>query len=280
MQTANSFISRQMHGRRNHIHYLLHEGTPKFTHEAKAQAPEDFFSKHLGFTDPRQHTINWDTICPDKHDLSDLDRDITEEEIHAAVMQIPSKKVPGPDGYIGGFFKMHWNIIRLDLIAALREIFKLRAGCWQLLNSANMILIPKKDGSQNISDFRLINIMHIIAKILAKVISNRLAPKLDQLVSNCQSAFIKGMSIHDNFQYVRGGVKHFHEAKTRMLLIKLDIAKAFNSVRWEYLLEVMTQLGFGQRWRDIISLLWGTKTSRIMLSGQLGKPIKHARGLR
>jgi hypothetical protein len=52
-----------------------------------------------------------------------------------------------------------------------------------------------------------------------------------------------------------------------MLLIKLDIAKAFNSVRWEYLLEVMTQLGFGQRWRDIISLLWGTTTSRIMLNG-------------
>jgi hypothetical protein len=75
-------------------------------------------------------------------------------------------------------------------------------------------------------------------------------------------------------------VKHFHEAKTPMLLIKLDIAKAFNSVRWEYLLEVMTQLGFCQRWRDIISLLWGTTTSRIMLNGQLGKPIKHAQGLR
>jgi hypothetical protein len=65
-----------------------------------------------------------------------------------------------------------------------------------------------------------------------------------------------------------------------MLLIKLDMAKAFDSVRWEYLLEVMTQLGFGQRWRDIISLLWGTTTSRIMLNGLLGKPIKHARGLR
>jgi hypothetical protein len=111
----------------NHIHCLLHEGAPRFTHEAKAQAPEDFFGKHLGFTDPRQHTINWYTIHPDRYDLSDLDRDITEEEIHAAVMQTPSDKAPSLNGYIGGFFKMHWNIIWIDMIAMLREIFELRA---------------------------------------------------------------------------------------------------------------------------------------------------------
>jgi hypothetical protein len=33
-----------------------------------------------------------------------------------------------------------------------------------------------------------------------------------------------------------------------MLFIKLDIAKAFDNVQWEYLLEVMEQLGFEQRW--------------------------------
>jgi hypothetical protein len=31
-----------------------------------------------------------------------------------------------------------------------------------------------------------------------------------------------------------------------MLFIKLDITKTFDSVRWEYLLEVLEQLGFGQ----------------------------------
>jgi hypothetical protein len=30
-----------------------------------------------------------------------------------------------------------------------------------------------------------------------------------------------------------------------MLLLKLDIAKAFDSVRWEYVLEMMERLGFG-----------------------------------
>jgi hypothetical protein len=65
-----------------------------------------------------------------------------------------------------------------------------------------------------------------------------------------------------------------------MLLLKLDIAKAFDSVRWEYLLEVLQQLGFGQHWRDLMTLIWSTTSSRIMLNGILGRPIKHGRGLR
>jgi hypothetical protein len=40
-----------------------------------------------------------------------------------------------------------------------------------------------------------------------------------------------------------------------MLLLKLDITKVFDSVRWEYLLEAMEQVGFGPSWRDMIALI-------------------------
>jgi hypothetical protein len=86
--------------------------------------------------------------------------------------------------------------------------------------------------------------------------------------------------MHDNFQYVQGVVKHFHQAKTPMLLFKLDIAKAFDSVRWEYLLELLEQMGFSQHWRDLLSLIWSITTSRIMLNGEPSRQIKHLRGLR
>jgi hypothetical protein len=107
--------------------------------------------------------------------------------------------------------------------------------------------------------------------------ANHLAPHLDKLVSPSQSAFIKGRSIHDNFRYIQGAVKHFHCSKTPMLLLKLDIEKAFDSVTWEYILELMVQLGFGQRWRDVIALLWKTTSSRILFNGVAGRPIYHRR---
>jgi hypothetical protein len=42
----------------------------------------------------------------------------------------------------------------------------------------------------------------------------------------------------------------------------------------------MEQRGFGQRWRDIMALIWSSTSSRILLNGEAGRPIKHGRGLR
>jgi hypothetical protein len=58
-----------------------------------------------------------------------------------------------------------------------------------------------------------------------------------------------------------------------MLLLKLDVAKSFDNVRWEYMLEAMKNLGFGQ-------LAWPNgaivaTSSRILLNGEPGRPIKH-----
>jgi hypothetical protein len=64
-----------------------------------------------------------------------------------------------------------------------------------------------------------------------------------------------------------------------MLLLKLDNANAFDSVRWEYLLEMMEHIVFDPKWRGIMTLIWSTTSSRIMLNGILGQPIKHAKGL-
>ena len=69
------------------------------------------------------------------------------------------------------------------------------------LNSANIALIPKKDGTEDISDFTPISLIHAVAKIIAKMMATRLAPHMSALVSNTQSAFIKKRSIHDNFMY-------------------------------------------------------------------------------
>jgi hypothetical protein len=59
----------------------------------------------------------------------------------------------------------------------------------------------------------------------------RLAPFMNELVSNAKSAFIKKISIYDNFLYVKNLATRFNKAKIPALLFKLGIRKAFNSVR-------------------------------------------------
>lgn len=65
-----------------------------------------------------------------------------------------------------------------------------------------------------------------------------------------------------------------------MLLFKLDIKKAFDSVRWDYLLEVLNHHGFPTRFRDWVSALLSSASSRVLLNGIAGDPIKHGQGLR
>jgi hypothetical protein len=74
---------------------------------------------------PRDCTLDWNTLQIQRNDLTVLDQGVTEEEIHQAVMQIPAEKAPGPDGFKGGFYKTCWTIIKTDLVGAIQQLFDL-----------------------------------------------------------------------------------------------------------------------------------------------------------
>jgi hypothetical protein len=71
-----------------------------------------------------------------------------------------------------------------------------------------------------------------------------------------------------------------HRAKHAGLFLKLDIAKAFDTVRWDYLLEVLQQFGFGAKWRCWVSDLLSSSSTAVLLNGARGKWFKHFAGLR
>jgi hypothetical protein len=141
-----------------------------------------------------------------------------------------SDKASGPDGLNGAFFKACWVTIKDDVMAAINSLFSMNAQGFEWLNSACIVLLPKKAEALKVTDFRPISLIHSIAKIFSKLLANRLAPHLNSLVSNCQSAFIKKRSIHDNFLYVQGAIRKLHKQKTPALFMKLDIHKAFDTV--------------------------------------------------
>ena len=77
--------------------------------------------------------------------------------------------------------------------------------------------------------------MHSVGKLVAKVLATRLAPHLSALIRNNQSAFIRGRSIHDNFMAVQLACRWLYSRHCPAVLLKIDIAKAFDSVSWEFL---------------------------------------------
>lgn len=88
-------------------------------------------------------------------------------------------------------------------------------------------------------DYRPITLVHSFAKLVSKLLANRLAPRLQELVGKNQSAFIKRRSILDNYKYVQRAAVLLRKRKIPKLLLKLDISKAFDTVSWPFLLEVL-----------------------------------------
>lgn len=173
-----------------------------------------------------------------------------ESEVLEAINDMPSDKALGPNVFIGLFFKRCWDIIKLDLIRVIKHFDYLHTANLHWLNSVNVVLLSKKEGAEGIADYRPTSLIHAIAKIIAKVLSLRLGPHMSKLVSNAQSAFIKTRSIHDNFLYVCNLARRLHTRKTPSILFKLDIRKAFDSVKWEYLLDLLQRRGFPSKFRD------------------------------
>jgi hypothetical protein len=103
-------------------------------------------------------------------------------------------------------------------------------------------LIPNKEGADHVKDFRTISLVHSFAKLITKLMTIRLALRLNDLVWSNQNGFIKGRFIQDNFMLVQQTTKFLHQQRQPRLMLKLDITKAFNSVSWPFLLEVMQKL--------------------------------------
>jgi len=276
-----SFFHQQARYRKNKnfISKLHEDGQILVSQEEKQEAVLNFYENLLGTAEDREYTINLDALGIQQHDLSSLDSPFTEEEVWTTVRDLPLDKAPGPDGFTGRFYVSCWGCIKGDVLAALAAIQSGHVTRFRLLNTAFITLLPKQLDATQVKDFRPISLIHSVAKLVTKIMANRLAPLLPSLVPANQSAFVRGRNIHDNFLFVQQMVKSLQRKKEAHILLKLGISKAFDSVSWAFLLETLQHLGFGPRWRSILCLILSTASTRVLLNGEPGDYIHHRRGL-
>lgn len=84
------------------------------------------------------------------------------------------------------FYQKFWDIIKMDLLEVFKE-FHLNGVVGKSMNSTFISLVPKKDNSIKVGDFRPLSLVTSAFKILAEVLANRLGKVLgvDFFYSNC-----------------------------------------------------------------------------------------------
>ena len=172
-----------------------------------------------------------------------------------------------------------WDTVG-DKVMSFVDAFAAGTVDLERVNRAYIVLLPKKPGATAPGDHRPICLQNCSLKIIAKILTSRLQVQIPKLIDMDQTGFIKGCSISENFIYALELVQHCHKQRLPTLVLKLDFAKAFDSVNWDSLLKILQCRGFPATWCSWIQHILTTSKSAILLNGCPGSWFTCKKGLR
>ncbi|GJV61243.1 RNA-directed DNA polymerase, eukaryota [Tanacetum coccineum] len=211
--------------------------------------------------------------------VEDLERLVTYDEVKRAVWDCGANKSPGPDGFTFEFFRKFWKTLDQDVFQAVSDFFEnghIPRGC----NASFIALIPKIHDAKIVKDFRPISLIGSIYKIITKILANRLCNVLPCLISEVQSAFVSNRNILDGPFILDELLQWCKHKRKRAMIFKVDFEKAFDSVKWDYLIDTLRAFGFGQKWCSWINGCFETATGSVLVNGSPTSEFQFHRGLK
>ncbi|GJS42053.1 RNA-directed DNA polymerase, eukaryota [Tanacetum coccineum] len=185
---------------------------------------------------------------------ADLERNISNEEIKSTVWDCGTNKSPGPDGFTFEFFRSYWKLLEHDIVAAIHD-------------------------AKVVKDFRPISLIGSLYKIIAKILANRLSFFIFGLISNVQSAFVSNCQILDGLFILNELLSWCKHKNFKAMVFKFDFEKAFDSIRWDYLQDILKMFGFGDKWCGWINGCLNSAMGSVLVNGSPTSEFQFHKGL-
>ncbi|GJW66725.1 RNA-directed DNA polymerase, eukaryota [Tanacetum coccineum] len=134
-------------------------------------------------------------------------------------------------------------------------------------NSSFIALIPKVLDPKFVNDYRPISLIGSLYKVVTKILAIRLSSVLDSLISEVQSAFLPNRQILDGPFVINEVLSWCKHKRHQAMIFKVDFAKAYDSVRWDFLDDVLLSFGFGLKWRSWILGSLSSGKASVLVNG-------------
>ncbi|XP_056698546.1 uncharacterized protein [Spinacia oleracea] len=216
-----------------------------------------------------------------EEEIKDLSIMISIEEVRHNLFFMDPIKTPGPDGIQPIFFQKHWNDLGATIYDFCVSCFR-SCSIPKEINKSYIALIPKIANPSLITEFRPIGLCNTIYKLITKIISSRVKSILNRIISPLQSSFIKGRGIEDNVILVKEMAHHFHKAKKRnkIMALKLDITKAYDSLEWDFIRETLLFFDFPKLFINLIMSCITSSSISVLWNGEICDSFTPSRGIR
>lgn len=222
-----------------------------------------------------------DLIPIPSSDCEILIRDVTKEEVFKTLISLPVGKSPGSDGFNIEFYKFFWDDVGDQLFEAIKYFFD-NTSMPKPWGKTYVTLVPKKEHPKRVSDFRSISLCNVCYKIITKIMANRLRDVLDNLISREQSGFDLGRTPLDNIiatQEIMHSINQDRANPFRML-IKVDIEKAYDTLKCNAILAALARMGFPSIWISWVRACLSSTSFSLLINGQPISWVTPSRGLR
>lgn len=216
----------------------------------------------------------------DMHESDLLEGQITREEASEVLSKMQNDKSPGTDGMTVNFLKFFWGQLSNFVVRSINEGFV--KGEMSITQKEGIIIsLPKGDKPREyLKNWRPITLLNVTYKIASATIANRIKTVLPKLISEDQTGFMAGRYIGENIRMLYDLINYLEHNKLPGLLVSVDFEKAFDSVDWKYMHNVLRAFGFGEDICKWISTLYCNIKSYVVLNGRVSQSFNVKRGCR